>query len=66
MTLAHWSLYLQLLGYILFALWKLFWSGRKEDKRRYNTLIARVEKNEREYLKFRLRVAAKFGWNGDL
>lgn len=66
MSLAHWTLYLQIAGYIALALWKLFSKEQRESKQRYDKLVARMERNEREYVKFRLRVAAKLHLNGEI
>jgi hypothetical protein len=65
MSLAHWTLYLQIFGYIILALWKLLSKEKRETKQKYERLVARMERNEREYIRFRLKVAAKLGLNGD-
>jgi len=66
MSLAHWTLYLQIFGYIILALWKLLSKEKRETKQKYERLVARMERNEREYIRFRLKVAAKLGLNGDI
>ena len=66
MSLAHWTLYLQIFGYIVLALWKLLSKEKRETKQKYERLVARMERNEREYIRFRLKVAAKLGLNGDI
>ena len=85
MSLAHLAIYLQLAGYIVLVLWRVFYGGKSKGRqdacvaelrqdmqdmhKTLSTLNDVQDKRYRqlyaEHIRFRIKVAAKLGINGD-